>query len=91
MPAFSVTRAYCKELLCETFGYLLLPADSPDGKAGRDSETALRAFKVTLNLAKEANACLLNDECNENRNIKGAAGCSDSGETGKHREMEDKL
>lgn len=81
MPAFSVTRAYCKELLCETFNYLLLPDDTPDDKtAGRDNKTALRAFKVILKLAKEANACLLNDECNENKNIKGAAGCSDSGE-----------
>lgn len=83
LPSFSVTRAYCKELLCETFGFLLLPDGSPDsGKVERDSETALQAFKLVLNIAKDANSCLLNEEAGGEKTVKGAEGCSDSGELG---------
>ena len=78
-----MTRAYCKELLCENFGFLLLPGDSPDGdKVERDGETALQVFKLILNTAKEANSCLLNEEAGGEKTIKGAEGCSDSGESG---------
>lgn len=75
LPAYAVTRAFCKELLCETFGYLLLPGDSPNSQASRDSEVALQAFKLILNLAKEATSCLGNE-----KHIRAVAGCSDSGE-----------
>ena len=74
-----MTRAYCKELLSETFGHLLLPDHLPGSPANRDSEGTLQAFKFTLNLAKEANSCLLNAECDE-KSVRAAAGCSDSGE-----------
>ena len=79
LAAYAVTRAFCKELLCETFGYLLLPNDSPNNQPNRDSEVALQAFKLVLNLAKEATSCLLNAEGNE-QHIRAVAGCSDSGE-----------
>lgn len=79
LPAYAVTRAFCKELLCETSGYLLLPDDSPNSQASRDSEVALQAYKLVLNLAKEATSCLLNAEGNE-KHIRDIAGTSDSGE-----------
>ena len=81
LPSFSVTRAYCKELLSETFDFLLLPDGSSDSTAKeRDSEAALQAFKLVLNLAKEANSCLLSEEAGGEKTIHGAEGCSDSGE-----------
>ncbi len=79
LPLYSITRAYCKEVLCETFGYLLLPDDSPDSQASRDSESVLQTLKLILKLAKEANLCLLNANCSE-KTVREAAGCSDSGE-----------
>lgn len=81
LPSFAVTRAYCKELLCETFGILLLPDTSSDSnKAERDGDAALQAFKLVLNIAKEANACLMNEEAGGEKTLNGGAeGCSDSG------------
>jgi hypothetical protein len=76
LPLYSVTRAYCKRLLCETFTALLLPDSSPDKQISSDS--ALQAFKQTLNLAKETSTTLV-DSQSGGKLLSTAAGVSDSG------------
>ena len=76
LPIYSVTRAYCKRLLCETFTALLLPDTVPEEQVS--SEFVLRAFKQTLNLAKEANTTLF-DAQSGGKLLRTAAGFSDSG------------
>lgn len=71
-----MTRAYCKRLLCETFTALLLPDSLPDKQISSDS--ALQAFKQTLNLAKEASTTLF-DAQSGGKLLSTAAGVSDSG------------
>ena len=58
LPLFSVTRAYCKELLRDTFSTHLLP-DTPTGSHDPSSNSARYVFKDVLNLAKEANSSLV--------------------------------
>ena len=76
LPLYSVTRAYCKRLLCETFTALLLPDSVPDEQIS--SDFALQAFKQTLNLAKEASTTLV-DSQSGGKLLSTAAGISDSG------------
>ena len=71
-----MTRAYCKRLLCETFTALLLPDSVPDKQISSDS--ALQAFKQTLNLAKETSTTLV-DSQSGGKLLSTAAGVSDSG------------
>jgi hypothetical protein len=58
LPLYSVTRAFCKELLCEAFNTLLLPP-VPSSPAPPSTEATHEQFKYTLSLAKEATASLL--------------------------------
>ena len=76
LPLYSVTRAYCKQLLCETFTALLLPDSVPDEQIS--SDFALQAFKQTLNMAKEASTTLF-DAQSGGKLLSTAAGVSDSG------------
>ena len=76
LPLYSVTRAYCKRLLCETFTALLLPDSLPEKQISSDS--ALQAFKQTLNLAKETSTTLV-DSQSGGKLLSTAAGVSDSG------------
>ena len=79
LPTYAVTRSFCKELLCESFHYLLLPDDSPpSSQATRDSEMALQAFKLVLKLAREATSCLASTDGKKN-SLEGVADSSDSG------------
>jgi len=81
LPTYAVTRSFCKELLCETFHYLLLPDDSPpSSQATRDSEVALQAFKLVLKLAREATTSLANTAGKKN-SLEGVAESSNSGMT----------
>ena len=73
-----MTRAYCKQLLCETFTALLLPDSLPEEQIS--SDFALQAFKQTLNLAKEANTTLF-DSQSGGKLLRTAAGFSDSGKS----------
>ena len=81
LPLYSVTRAYCKRLLCETFTALLLPDSLPEKQISSDS--ALQAFKQTLNLAKETSTTLV-DSKSGGKLLRTAAGVSDSGTRGMH-------
>ena len=76
LPAYSVTRAFCKELLCETFTALLLPDNNPDNPTS--SDCVLGAFKHTFNLAKEANADILGSQ-DYSKLLGAAVSTSDSG------------
>ena len=81
---YAVTRSFCKELLCETFHYLLLPDDSPSSQASRDSEVAVQAFKLVLKLAKEAMSCISSSDGSKS-SLSEIAGSSDSGNVACHK------
>ena len=72
-----MTRAYCKELLRDTFTAHLLPEAAPGSHDQQDGaeESALQAFKHILNLAKEANSNLVDAQTTE-ESLKNAAGSS---------------
>lgn len=78
LPTYAVTRSFCKELLCETFHYLLLPDDSPSSQACRDSEVAVQAFKLVLKLADEATSSLSSSD-SKNSSLKEVTINPDSG------------
>ncbi|CAI8017124.1 Sterol regulatory element-binding protein 1 [Geodia barretti] len=60
LPLYSVTRAFCKELLCESFNTLLLPPVPPSSPPTQPSTDATREqFKYILSLTKEATSSLL--------------------------------
>lgn len=61
LPAYSVTRAFCKHLLRDTFTSLLLPGDAPSGSRDPTAgDTCLETLKSILDIAKEADSTLLN-------------------------------
>ena len=79
LPLYSVTRAFCKDLLHDTFAALLLPNASKEGSHDpRGKEPAPNTFKYILNLAKEANSSLLARHSRV-KSLNTAAGSSDSG------------
>ena len=79
LPLYSVTRAFCKDLLRDTFTTLLLPNASKEGSHDpRGKEPAPNTFKYILNLAKEANSSLLARHSHV-KSLNTAAGSSDSG------------
>ena len=82
LPLYSVTRAFCKDLLHDTFAALLLPNASKEGSNDpRGKEPAPNTFKYILNLAKEANSSLLARHSHV-KSLNTAAGSSDSGSCG---------
>jgi len=79
LPLYSVTRAFCKDLLRKTFTTLLLPENSQEGSDDlRRGELTSDTFKYILNLAKEANSSLLAYH-SDVRSLSAAARSSDSG------------
>ena len=59
LPLYSVTRSFCKELLCEAFNTLLLPPASPSPSQPSTTDTSREEFKYILTLAQEATSSLL--------------------------------
>ena len=60
LPSYSMTRAFCKDLLRSSFTSLLLPGDTPSGSHDLSfGDASLEMFKSTLAIAKDANAALL--------------------------------
>ena len=79
LPLYSVTRAFCKDLLRKTFTTLLLPDSSKEGSRDlRSREPISDTFKYILNLAKEANSSLLGYH-SDVKSLSAAARSSDSG------------
>lgn len=58
LPLYSVSRAFCKELLCQAFNSLLLPP-VPSSPTQPFTDTTREEFKYILTLAKEATSSLL--------------------------------
>ena len=77
LPLYSVTRAFCKTLLCDTFSALLVPeGDTPLNQT--TVVESLEAFKWTLSLSKEVNSYLLSTQGSD-KPLTAVAQCSDSG------------
>lgn len=58
LPLYSVTRAFCKELLCEAFNTFLLP-EAPSSPTQPPTDTTREEFKYILSLSQEATSSLL--------------------------------
>ena len=78
LPLYSVSRGFCKSLLCDTFNVLLL-SDSAPSQSVVDS--ALESFKWILGVAKDLNSYLLSCQEGGDQQLSALAQASDSGNT----------
>ena len=76
LPLYSVSRGFCKSLLCDTFNVLLLSDSAPSQSV---VDRALESFKWILGVAKDLNSYLLSCQEGGDQQLSALAQSLDSG------------